>query len=227
MRKGVLPLLIFGLAGLALLVGLGVWQVQRLAWKEGVLDEIAAKISAAPVGLPARAGEADRYLPVRAEGRIGAQALRVLVSQKQVGAGYRLISVLETGGRRVLLDRGFIPVAREVPVPPEGDVVVTGNLHWPDDRTGATPANDVAGNIWFSRDIAQMAGVLGTESLLIVARELSPPERAVEPLPVDGARIPNDHLEYAVTWFSFALIWAVIVAVLIRRQIGAAKGVRT
>ncbi len=227
MRKGVLPLLIFGLAGLALLVGLGVWQVQRLAWKEGVLDEIAAKISAAPVGLPARAGEADRYLPVRAEGRIGAQALRVLVSQKQVGAGYRLISVLETGGRRVLLDRGFIPVAREVPVPPEGDVVVTGNLHWPDDRTGATPANDVAGNIWFARDIAQMAGVLGTESLLIVARDLSPPERAVEPLPVDGARIPNDHLEYAVTWFSFALIWAVIVAVLIRRQIGAAKGVRT
>ncbi|MBC7165690.1 MAG: SURF1 family protein [Roseovarius sp.] len=227
MRKRVLLLLIFGLAGLALLVGLGVWQVQRLAWKEGILAEIAAKVSAAPVALPEAVTEADRYLPVRAKGRIEPQALRVLVSQKQAGAGYRLVSVLETGGRRVLLDRGFIPVAREVPLPPEGDVVVTGNLHWPDDRTGATPANDVAGNIWFARDIAQMAEVLGTEPLLIVARELSPPERGVEPLPVDGARIPNDHLEYAVTWFSFALIWAVIVAVLIRRQIGAAKGVRT
>jgi surfeit locus 1 family protein len=219
MRQGVTLLVIFGLAGLVLLVGLGVWQVQRLAWKEGVLAEIAARISAEPVALPARPDESDRYVPVRAEGRIGPQALRVLVSQKQVGAGYRLISVLETGGRRVLLDRGFIPVARE------GEVAVTGNLHWPDDRTSATPENDVAGNIWFARDIAQMAGVLGTEPLLIVARDLSPPERGVMPLPIDGASIPNDHLEYAVTWFSFALIWAVIVAVLIRRQVGAAKGV--
>ncbi|MGX0902320.1 surfeit locus 1 family protein [Roseovarius sp. MBR-79] len=225
MRQSVTLLVIFGLAGLVLLVGLGVWQVQRLAWKEGVLAEIAARISAEPVALPARTDEADRYLPVRAEGRIGPQALRVLVSQKQAGAGYRLISVLETGGRWVLLDRGFIPVARAVPAPPEGEVYVTGNLHWPDDRTSATPENDVAGNIWFARDIAQMAGVLGTEPLLIVARDLSPPERGVMPLPIDGASIPNDHLEYAVTWFSFALIWAVIVAVLIRRQIGAAKGV--
>lgn len=221
-----LPLLIFGLAGLALLVGLGVWQVQRLAWKEGVLAEIEARISAAPVGLPERATPADRYRPVTAGGWIGPEALRVLVSRKQVGAGYRLVSVLETGGRRVLLDRGFIPVAREVPVPPEGEVAVTGNLHWPDDRTSATPENDVAGNIWFARDIAQMAGVLGAEPLLIVAREVSPPEQGVTPLPVDTGDIPNDHLEYAVTWFSFALIWAVVVAVLVRRQIGAAKGVR-
>ena len=62
MRR-ILPLLIFGLAGLALLVGLGIWQVQRLAWKEGVLAEIEARISAAPVGLPETATAADRYLP--------------------------------------------------------------------------------------------------------------------------------------------------------------------
>jgi surfeit locus 1 family protein len=68
--------------------------------------------------------------------------------------------------------------------------------------------------------------VLGAEPLLIVAREVSPPEQGVTPLPVDTGDIPNDHLEYAVTWFSFALIWAVIVAVLIRRQTGAAKGVK-
>ncbi|MBC7133146.1 MAG: SURF1 family protein [Roseovarius sp.] len=226
MRRGTLILVIFGLAGFGLLVGLGIWQVQRLAWKEGVLAEIAAKIAAEPVALPAVAGEEARYLPVRAEGRIGAQALRVLVSRKQAGAGYRLISVLETEGRRVLLDRGFIPVAREVPAPPEGEVVVTGNLHWPDDRTSATPENDVAGNMWFARDIAQMAGALGTEPLLIVAREVAPPEPGVVPLPVDLAGIPNDHLEYAVTWFSFALIWAVVVAVLIRRQFTAAQGGR-
>ena len=111
----VVILLIFGLAGLTLLVGLGVWQVQRLAWKEGVLAEIEANIAVEPVAVPEQATDADRYLPVRAQGRIGETALRVLVSRKQIGAGYRLISVLETEGRRVLLDRGFIPVARALP----------------------------------------------------------------------------------------------------------------
>jgi len=52
----------------------------------------------------------------------------VLVSQKRVGAGYRLISPLDTGTRRVLLDRGFIPVEDEIPAPPDGRVTVTGNL---------------------------------------------------------------------------------------------------
>ena len=130
-------------------------------------------------------------------------------------------------GWRVLLDRGFIPVAREVPAPPEGKITLTGNLHWPDDRTAATPENDVAGNIWFARDIAQMAGVLGAEPLLIVAREVSPPEQGVTPLPVDTGDIPNDHLEYAITWFSLAVLWAAMTGLLIWRMRQPAKGAET
>ena len=64
---------------------------------------------------------------------------------------------------------------------------VTGNLHWPDDRLSSTPENDVDGNMWFARDIAQMAEVLETEPLMMIARELSPPEEGVTPLPVDTA----------------------------------------
>ena len=98
---------VFGAVGIAILVSLGVWQLQRLGWKEGILAEIEARIADAPVALPeAPDPEADRYLPVAVSGRIGAETLRVLVSQRGIGAGYRLISVLETGdGRRVLLDR--------------------------------------------------------------------------------------------------------------------------
>ncbi len=227
MKKRVLVPLIFGIAGVAVLVGLGRWQIERLAWKEGVLADIEARIAAEPVALPeAVAPGADRYLPVAATGRIGGRALRVLVSRKQVGPGYRLVSALETGGRRVLLDRGFVAVADAIPQP-EGEVTVRGNLHWPDDRLSSTPENDVAGNMWFARDIAQMAAELGTEPLLIVARQVSPPEAGVTPLPVDTGHIPNDHLSYAITWFSLAAIWAAMTGAFIWRQRRAAKGAGT
>lgn len=219
MRQGVLIPLIFGIAGVAVLVGLGKWQVERLAWKEGVLADIAAHISAEPVDLPeAVEPERDRYLPVAVTGRIGDAGLRVLVSQKQVGAGYRVISALETDGRRVLLDRGFIKVSADIPAPPEGEITVTGNLHWPDERLSSTPENDVGGNMWFARDIAQMADVLGTEPVLVVARALSVPEVGVSPLPVNTGGIPNDHLSYAITWFSLAAIWAAMTGVFVWRQ---------
>ena len=68
-------------------------------------------------------------------------------------------------------------MAADLPAPPEGEVTVTGNLHWPDDRLPSTPENDVAGNTWFARDIAPMAERLGTEPLLVIARAVSPPER--------------------------------------------------
>ncbi|MFA5538688.1 MAG: SURF1 family protein, partial [Gemmobacter sp.] len=112
----VLPL-IFGLAGAAILIGLGTWQVQRLAWKQGVLAEIGARILDAPVTLPAAPDPAaDRYLSVAVEGRLTGEGLEVLVSRKRIGPGYRVIAVLETGpeaggGRRILIDRGFLPEA--------------------------------------------------------------------------------------------------------------------
>src|SRR6056297_2242317 len=115
MRRSIIVPLIFGIAGVAVLLGLGKWQLDRLAWKEGILADIEARISASPVALPDDADpEADRYLPVRVTGGMGARTLRVLVSRKQVGAGYRLISALDTGTRRVLLDRGFIKVGEDI-----------------------------------------------------------------------------------------------------------------
>ena len=197
MERLLAPLLI-GVLGAAVLIGLGVWQVQRLAWKEAVLAEIDARIAAAPVALPqAPDPDADRYLPVTLSGQFGAGVLRVLVSQKRVGAGYRLISPFETEDRVVLVDRGFVKVDQTIPPAPAGQVTVTGNLHWPDDRNSSTPENDIDGNTWFARDIAPMADVLQAEPVLVIARNLSETNKPVTPLPVDSSAIPNDHLEYA------------------------------
>lgn len=202
-------LLVVGLAGTAVLVWLGLWQMERLEWKEGILAGIEARIDDAPEPLPAVPDPArDAYQPVVLRGAVTGETLRILVSRKQIGAGYRLVTAFDTGGRRLLLDRGFMRIETPAPPLPDGAVEVIGNLHWPDEITSSTPAPDRAENIWFARDIPAMAATLETEPLLIVARALTPSEAALEPMPVDTAGIPNDHLQYALTWFGLALVWA-------------------
>lgn len=219
----ILAPLLFGLIGAGILIWLGLWQVQRLAWKEDILARIENRIAGDPAPLPAPGmadPERDRYQPVALTGTLGDEALLVLVSRKRVGAGYLVISALTLeDGRRILLDRGFVPVeARNADRAHLAPVQVTGNLHWPDDRTSATPDNDIDDNTWFARDIDQMAAQLGTEPLLVIARNMSPPDPGVTPLPVDTSGIPNDHMQYAVTWFSLAAIWLIMTAVFLRRQ---------
>ncbi|MFT6676291.1 MAG: surfeit locus 1 family protein [Sulfitobacter sp.] len=215
-------LIIIGLGGAAILVGLGIWQMQRLAWKETVIADINSRIIAAPVALPANPDPVkDAYLPVTVKGHFDGDTLRVLVSQKQAGAGYRLISALETENDRILVDRGFVAVdAKAVPAP-TGEVTVTGNLHWPQETDKFTPKADFAMNIWFARDVDDLAAALGAEPVLVVARILSVPDSGVTPLPVDTSRIPNDHLQYAITWFSLAAVWLAMSLLFMRRRRGA------
>lgn len=224
----ILAPLLFGLVGIGILLSLGTWQLQRLEWKQGILSEIEREISGAPAPLPVVVSPSEqKYQPVSLQGEILAEELHVLVSVKQVGAGYRVISPFETGGRRVLLDRGFIPV-EDVGLERRGGAAkVIGNLHWPDDRNSSTPENDVTGNIWFARDIGAMSEALQTEPLLIIAREVTPVDLGVTPLPVDTSGIPNDHLQYAITWFSLAAVWAAMTLALILRQRKPTEGPHT
>lgn len=218
MRRLIVPLL-FGITGIAILVSLGTWQLQRLEWKRGILTEIEATIGGDPVSLPADPDpETHRYQPVVMRGHIREGELHVLVSRKRIGAGYLIVSPFETeSGRRILLDRGFVVNEDKTATRPTGPAQVQGNLHWPDDRNASTPENDVDGNIWFARDIDQMAQVLNTEPILVIARQVTPPDPGVTPLPVDTSGIPNDHLQYAITWFSLALVWLIMTVAYIWR----------
>ena len=176
-------LLIFGLAGLAVLVSLGVWQVQRLAWKQGVLSEIESRISADPVALPQQPSEgADKYLPVVVERELEPGEIHVLVSVKQVGAGYRIIQSFSTQGRTILVDRGFVPTTAKQTDRLTGPIQITGNLHWPDEIDSYTPEPDIYANIWFARDVPNLAAALGAEPVLLIARSQTDP--GITPLPV-------------------------------------------
>ncbi len=215
----ILPLF-FGILGTVVLVSLGTWQVQRMAWKEGVLADINSRIAAEAVALPeAPDAEGDRYLPVQATGAYTGEELHVLASTKSVGAVYRIVSRFETlDGRAVMVDRGWIKTEAKDADRGTGRATVVGNLHWPDERDSFTPENDVEGNIWFARDIAQMAEVLEAEPVLIVVREASENDGGVTPLPVDTAGIPNDHLGYVVTWYGLAIVWVAMTLYYLRRM---------
>lgn len=224
MKRLIFPAMM-GVVGVAILVALGVWQLQRLAWKEAILDQIDATITADPVPLPLTADPAtDRYKPVTVSGALGGEEIHVLTSVKDVGPGYRVISVLTTGDRRVLVDLGFVPqVAKDASRIAES-LTAAGNLHWPDETDSWTPAPDLAANIWFARDVPAMAAQLQAEPFLIVVRTLSSGSALdVTPLPIDSAGIANDHLNYAITWFSLALVWAVMSGFLLVRVARAAR----
>ncbi len=219
MRARFILTLVLALIVLAILISLGTWQLQRLAWKRGVLADIEARIAAAPADPPARPDPVrDRYLPVRLSGTLTGEGVRVLASTRDRGAGHRIIEVLETGaGRRLMVDLGFQPVAAQGEPELEGPIEVLGNLHWPDELDRWTPAPEPERGLFFARDVPTLAAHLATEPLLIVARRTEPALAAIRPLPVSTEAIPNRHLEYVITWFSFAAIWSVMTGVVLWR----------
>lgn len=213
--------LLLGLAGVGFLCGLGIWQVQRMYEKRGQLDEMTAGISVPAVPVPAQLDpEKDRYRPVTAEGRFTGETLYVLSGKPMIGAGVQVVSVLEMAdGRRLLVDRGFLPDDDKYKQLTVREVKITGNLMWPRDSNDYTPPPDPKTGLWFGRDAVAMAALLKTEPTFIVARE--PTGDGIEAMPVDTSSIPNDHWGYAITWFLLAAVWAVMTVALvwrIRRQ---------
>jgi cytochrome oxidase assembly protein ShyY1 len=120
--------------------------------------------------LPARGGRGDLRGGIRPRSR----------QPRGQGARYRVISALETGTKRILVDRGVMPTEGEPPVH-AGPVTVTGNLHWPDEIDGFTPGADLARNIWYARDVDALAAHLDTAPILVIARDLSVSDAPLTP----------------------------------------------
>lgn len=219
LRRLIFPLLL-GITGTAILLWLGTWQVQRLSWKAGVLEDLQARISAPAVDLPEIPSKADhQYLSVETIGEVGTKEVLVLASTKEVGAIYRVIVPFRTmDGRRILVDRGYVLDELKDSPRPIGVGTIAGNLVWPDEVDSYTPEPDLNAGIWFARDLPKLAEHLNTEPVLLVVRKTTLTGSALTPLPVDTAGIPNKHLEYAVTWYGLALVWVLMTGLMIWRQ---------
>lgn len=217
MRRYLFPL-ILGVVGCAILISLGLWQLRRMEWKETMLAQIQASIDAPQIPLPAAFEPSMKYQPVTVSGTTTGQEIDVLSGSKEQGGGYQVVSAFVTDdGRRIMVDRGFIPQQiRHQPRPPVR-LIVDGNLHWPDEKGSATPAPNLDENIWFARDVPAMADLLQTEQVLVVASFVQGDAQGIEPVPVRIEGIPNNHLSYAMQWFMIAAAWAGMTAALIWR----------
>lgn len=220
MRRNLFPL-ILGLGGIAILMSLGFWQLRRLEWKEALLAEITAKIAAAPVSIDSLATPdpaTDMYRPVTIAGSTTGPELLVLSGRKGEGAGYEVIAAYESSaGRRILLDRGFVAEEAKTAARPATAITGTGNLLWPNETDSYTPPPDAKTGLWFARDVAAMAKALGTEPVMVVLAAATGDAQGISPTPVDTSAVVNNHRDYAITWFSLAVVWAGMTGFLLWR----------
>ena len=213
------------LVGLALLLGLTVWQVSRALEREARIELAVERLARPPVSLPRQLAPLDQEMtPVRLRGRFEhAGEQHVLFSLPPLGPGVRVITPFATAdGRRVLVDRGFVP-ERLRPRParaaglPTGSVVVEGVLSWPRERGFWVPEPDPESGLWFARDVAALAVAPATEPVLVIARHSATGGFPRADAPTADRR--NIHIEYALTWAALAVAWGVIGGLLWRREV--------
>ncbi|OWV71809.1 cytochrome oxidase [Rhizobium sp. R634] len=217
------------LIALAILISLGTWQVQRLYWKEGLLADIAAREVAAPVPLAdiealAAAGDDIEYRKVTATGRYINNKERHFFATWRGQTGFYVYTPLELAdGRYLFVNRGFVPYENKEPeMRMQGQLTdqqtVTGlaRAKLPGKPSRLVPDNDVVKNIFYWKDLDVMADSVGLDKAHVIPFFVdadSTPNPAG--LPIGGVTqvdLPNDHLQYAFTWYGLAAVLIVVVA---------------
>ncbi len=220
---------VFTVPAVLLMLGLGIWQVQRLQWKEALIAERTERLASAPMALPgpdADIGDSE-YRHVSLAGEF-LHDKEILLGARSLNdnTGYHVVTPFRlSDGRVILVDRGWIPLDRKTadkrtagnvagPISLEGIIRLNGRQTWfvPDNRPDL--------NFFFWVDLpamAKLAGLPDTETRFFVE---AGPAKNPGGFPIGGqtrVSLPNDHLQYAITWFSLAVA-LVVIYVLYHRQ---------
>jgi len=200
---------------------LGVWQMERRAWKLALIEAVDQRVHAPPVSPPGEprwdrvtaADDAYRHVEVRGHFLAGRDTLVQALTEQ--GPGFWLMSPLQTDrGFIVLVNRGFVPPAWHATVPrlsnASGDreTIVTGLLRLTEPGGSLLQANQPGSGRWYSRDVAAITRARG---LSRVAPYFVDADATPHPggWPLGGltvVRFPNNHLVYALTWFALAAL---------------------
>jgi surfeit locus 1 family protein len=219
------------LSALAVLLGLGTWQIERKAWKENLIATLDVRLSEAPVMLPPPV----EWLGMTADNseftrvRVRLQFLKdsdalVYTSGSSVrddvkGSGYFVFSpALLPDGQQVVVNRGYVP-ARSYPAQ-SGVHEIVGAIRWPEVPSWFVSDHDASGDIWTVRDPTAMARVKtwGAVAPFYIEQEAPVPPGGL-PHPAQlKVRLRNDHLQYAITWYGLAAVLVVMSAVWAARR---------
>jgi surfeit locus 1 family protein len=213
----------------AVLVGLGFWQVERMGSKERLLARIEHGLASAPEPLPPESAwpklpaKTYDYAKVKLTGtflhdkEFHLQGLLTIEGTRNAPPttllGYYVLTPLQLpDGSIVIVNRGFVPPEKLDPGSrPEGQVqgpqTIVGLMRAPQAPGWFTPDDQPAKNLWFSREPAKMAASAGLQRVapFAVDADATPVPGG---LPAGGKTIisfPNNHLQYAITWFALAL----------------------
>lgn len=202
----------------AILIGLGVWQLQRLDWKNAIIARIEARTTAAAQPVPPAASWAAlapddyEYRHVVVDGTFDYTQDVLVFRGTAAGPGYFVMTPLHlASGGSVIVNRGFVPSDRADPAARKrsetpGAVRVAGLMRGPEPRNAFTPADDPTTGHYFTRDPALIAAHFGLA-------DAAPFSIDADATPVAGGlprggtteiAIPNNHLSYALTWFGLA-----------------------
>ncbi|MBB3659536.1 surfeit locus 1 family protein [Rhizobium sp. BK650] len=228
------------LFALAILISLGTWQVERLHWKEGLLADIAERRAAAPVPLAdieamAAQGRDIEYRTVAATGTYVNNKERHFFATWRGQTGYYIYTPLQLpDGRYLFVNRGFVPYENKEPemrmqgqLTGEQTVIGLARARLPAKPSWLVPDNDVAKNIFYWKDLDVMASSVDLDKADVVPFFVdadSTPNPAG--LPIGGVTqvdLPNDHLQYAFTWYGLAVVLVAVVAVSWFRHKGATQ----
>jgi surfeit locus 1 family protein len=228
--------LIASVLGCAILIGLGVWQLQRLETKQALLQQIEKRQTLAPVSLEQALAAAEAtgdidYLPIKTKGRFESQTAFLMLTTFDGSVAWRVIAPFRSNDDvLVLVDRGVIPDGRranlEVATPsPDREVELSGYALWHRSSPGLfVPENDATANIWHWWDVpAMLAGLQLGEALKVApfVLHLAPTEDSLafpRPVPAD-APLRNYHLQYALTWFALAVVLAIFAGLFIKTEL--------
>jgi surfeit locus 1 family protein len=228
---------ICAIAGVTLLIGLGVWQLERKAWKEALIETLTERLAAEPRPLPPRAQWSSldemqdefRRVRFRAEFPRGQGALVYTAGSAfrpdVSGPGYWVLAParLPDGGV-VVVDRGFVPADRRDAVAPPPDAAdIVGVLRWPERAGMFSPAP--SNGIWYARD--QLA--IAAANKLAEGSSATAPfyVEQEQPQPAGGwpragklvVQLTDNHLQYAITWFGLAAALAAVYLLWLRGQL--------
>jgi surfeit locus 1 family protein len=205
---------------IAFLSGLGFWQLERLKWKENLIAQSQARLAAPPLAL--EKAPKEEFTRVILTGKFLHNHESFFYIALPQGQGYFLFTPFETAQGLVLVNRGFLPLAKkEKATRPQtlvaGAQTITGFLRFSEPPTRFAAEDNSKQNIFYTRDAAKILqnhGLMGADYMV-------EQEATAAPLPQGGlsrVTFPNKHLDYALTWFVLALTLLVFYGVFVYRQ---------